>query len=133
MSAFRFVRRVPVRFRDLDSMGHAHHSLPLIYIEEARTAYWHEVAGREELDFIMGSVSLRYIERILFPSELSVGVRTVRMGRSSLDLEYEIRDEEGTLLVTGASGIVMFDYGRGASKVIPEEVRERLRQYDRLM
>lgn len=130
MSAFRFVHQVPVRFRDVDLMGHAHHSLPLVYIEEARTAYWHQVAGREQLDFVIGGVALRFVERILFPSTLSVGVRAIRLGRSSFDMEYEIRDEDGTLLVTGTTSQVMFDYDRGETKPIPDELRARLAEYD---
>ena len=38
-SPYRFHRQVEVRFRDIDEMEHTHHTLPLIYIEEARTAY----------------------------------------------------------------------------------------------
>ncbi len=44
--AYRFRYAVDVRFRDLDPMGHAHHSLPLIYFEEARAAYWRDVVGQ---------------------------------------------------------------------------------------
>jgi acyl-CoA thioester hydrolase len=40
-----FRTSVPVRFRDLDAMGHAHHTLPLIYLEEARAAFWRELKG----------------------------------------------------------------------------------------
>ena len=132
MNGFRFVHPVGVRFRDLDPMGHAHHTLPLVYIEEARTAYWHQVAGREELDFIMGAVSLHFVERILYPATLRVGVRTTRLGRSSMDMEYELRDEEDRLLTTGTSSQVMFDYERAATKPIPHELRARLEAFEGL-
>lgn len=126
MSDFRFVRAVPVRFRDIDEMGHAHHTLPLVYIEEARTAYWHEVLGRAELDFIMGEVGVRFHRRIRYPSSVHVGVRTTRLGGRSLSMEYEIRDDDGELLAEGWSEAVMYDYEAGASKPLPDEMRARV-------
>ena len=78
---FRFRRAVEVRFRDIDEMGRAHHTLPLIYIEEARRSYWREVLGRDELDFIMGEVGVRFHRRIRYPSTVSVGRRHSPSGR----------------------------------------------------
>lgn len=130
MNDFRFVHAVAVRFRDIDEMGHAHHTLPLVYIEEARSAYWRDVLGRAELDFIMGEAGVRFHRRIRYPSTVRVGVRTTRLGRRSLSMEYEIRDDDGELLADGWSEQVMYDYAAGASKPIPEEMRARVRAYE---
>lgn len=130
MSDFRFVRAVPVRFRDIDEMGHAHHTMPLVYIEEARSAYWREVLGREELDFIMGEVVVRFHRRIRYPANVHVGVRIVRLGRSSLSMAYELRDDSGELLAEGWSEQVMYDYAASASKPVPEEMRARVRAWE---
>ena len=127
---FRFRRAVEVRFRDIDEMGHAHHTLPLIYIEEARTSYWREVLGRAELDFIMGEVGVRFHRRIRYPSTISVAVRTTRLGGRSLAMEYELRDERGELLADGWSKQVMYDYAKGESKDVPPEMRERVLAFE---
>ena len=130
MSDFRFIRPVAVRFRDIDEMGHAHHTLPLVYIEEARTAYWREVLGRAELDFIMGEVGVRFHRRIRYPSNVNVAVRTTRLGRSSLSMAYELRDDAGELLADGWSKQVMYDYAAGVSKPVPDEMRARIRAWE---
>ena len=127
---FRYHRAVEVRFRDIDEMGHAHHTLPLIYIEEARTSYWRDVLGRAELDFIMGEVGVRFHQRIRYPSTVIVGVRTTRLGGRSLAMEYEIRDEAGELLADGWSEQVMYDYAASRSKPIPDEMRARVNAYE---
>ena len=129
---FRYRRLIEVRFRDIDEMGHAHHTMPLIYIEEARTSYWRDVLGRAELDFIMGEVGVRYHRRIMYPSTVSVGVRTTRLGGRSLAMEYDIRDDAGELLADGWSEQVMFDYAAGKSKPVPAEMRERVLAYERV-
>lgn len=127
---FRFHQTLQVRFRDIDEMGHAHHTLPLVYIEEARSLYWREVLGRPELDFIIGEVSMRYHRRIRYPSTVTVAVRTTRLGERSLGMSYELRDEAGGLLADGWSKQVMYDYAAGRSKPVPQSLRLRVGEYE---
>jgi acyl-CoA thioester hydrolase len=135
--SFRFRWPVEVRFRDLDPMGHAHHSLPLICFEEARAAYWREVVGRpnatvEDIDYIMAEVRIRYHGRIRFPGRVLVGARVARLGEKSWTMEYELRDDAGELLAGGTTVQVMYDYGAERSKVIAPEVRERIERFEGL-
>ena len=130
---FRFRHPVEVRFRDLDPMGHAHHSLPLIYFEEARAAYWRDVAGQAGLTgigYIMGEVSVRYHARIHFPQRLEVLARVSRLGGKSWSMQYQLRGAGGELLASGESTQVMYDYAAGASTPISDEVRERIRRFE---
>jgi acyl-CoA thioester hydrolase len=130
---YRFLHDVEVRFRDLDPMGHAHHSLPLIYWEEARARYWREVAGRRDvadIDYVMGEFTVRYLRRILFPGRLSAGVRVSRLGRSSFGMEYGLWDEEGRLLSTGSSAQVVYDYGAGRSAPLDDATRARIEAFE---
>ena len=130
---FRFTRPVEVRFRDTDVGGHVHHSQALIYIEEARWAYWDEVAGRkgiDSVDYIMAEVTLRYRQRILYPGRVRVGVRVVSVGRTHFEMEYEIRDAADQLLVTATSVQVMYDYDALRSTRVPDELRERLDAFE---
>lgn len=127
--SFPFTWTVDVRFRDVDSMGHAHHSLPLIYFEEARAALWRDLTGQSDaltLDYIMAEATLRYRGRILWPQRARVGVRVSRIGGKSFELEYELRAETGEVLTEGRTVQVMYDYGAGQSKPIPEDLRARL-------
>jgi acyl-CoA thioester hydrolase len=132
-SVFRFVHPVTVRFRDIDVGGHAHHSTPLMYIEEARWAYWKEVAGRdgiESVDYIMAEAHLRYRRRVRYPGVVHVGVRVVSLGRKHFEMDYEVRDEEGDLLVSASTVQVMYDYRAGASISVPDELRARLETFE---
>lgn len=124
---FAFRHPVSVRFRDVDVGGHAHHSLALIYFEEARAAYWREVVGRrglQDIDYILAGAEVRYHSRVLWPGALSVAVRVSAMGRKHFEMEYRILGEDGGELVTGRTTQVMYDYGAGASKPVPPEVRK---------
>ena len=130
---FPFVHEVDVRFRDLDPMGHAHHSLPLMYWEEARARYWREVAGREgvdAIDYVMGEMTVRWHRRIHYPATLRAGVRVTRLGRSSFEMAYGLWDAAGDLLSAGRSTQVLFDYEAGRSKPLDDETRRRIEAHE---
>ena len=126
---FRFQHPVEVRFKDIDIGGHAHHSHALVYIEEARAAYWSGVTGRSGLDgvdYILAEARIRYHARVLWPQRLAVGARVSRLGKRHFIMEYEVRSEDGELLVSAETTQVMYDYEAGASKPIPLRVREAI-------
>lgn len=132
-SPLKFICRVPVRFRDLDVMGHAHHTLPIIYFEEARAAYWREIAGRPavaDIDYVLAEIRVQFKQRILYPATLMVRAGVTHVGNASFTMSYELTDEEGTVLATGESVQVMFDYERGKSMRMPADVRARIENYE---
>lgn len=132
-SDFRLLHEIEVRFRDLDPMGHAHHSLPLMYWEEARARYWREVAGRDgvdAIDYVMGEFTIRWHRRITWPARLRAGVRVTRLGRSSFDMAYALWEADGALLTTGRSTQVLFDYAAERSIPLDDRTRERIQAYE---
>jgi acyl-CoA thioester hydrolase len=131
----KFTYRVPVRFHDLDVMGHAHHSLPLIYFEEARAAYWREIVGRpgvQDIDYVLAEIRVQFKQRILYPATLMVRTGVMHVGNASFTMNYQLVDEEGAVLATGESVQVMFDYERGRSMRMPEETRSRIEKFEGL-
>lgn len=130
---FRFLHPVTVRFRDIDVGGHAHHSEALMYFEEARWAYWREVVGRgsiDDIDYVLAEARIRWHRRVLWPQTVRVGVRVSRLGRKHFELEYEVRGDDATLLVSGSTVQVMFDYANERSVGLPESLRRALEAFD---
>lgn len=131
--AFRFTHPVPVRFKDVDVGGHAHHSHALVYFEEARAAYWARVTGRSGLDgvnYILAEASVRFHARVLWPQSLSVGVRVSKLGKRHFHMEYEARAEDGELLLSGTTVQVVYDYDAGSSTAMSAEVRSAIETLD---
>jgi len=132
--AFRFVHPVAVRFSDVDIGGHAHHSKALVYVEEARAAFWTDIAGRrgiDEIDYILAEAEVRYHKRILYPTELRVGVRVSEIGRTSFTMEYAVDDPSGERLASARTVQVMYDYAAGMPRRVPDELRMRLEDHER--
>ena len=132
-AALKFSWRVPVRFADLDAMGHAHHTLPIIYFEEARAAYWREVAGRptlNDIDYVIAEIRVQFKQRVLYPAELTVRAGVTQLGNASFVMQYELVDEEGVMLATGESVQVMFNYETGKSMRMPDAIRTRIENFE---
>ncbi len=132
-SDFTFWVPVDIRFKDIDLGGHAHHSMALVYFEEARAAYWREVVGRDDdeaVDFILAEARVRYHQRVLYPQKLSVGVRVSLLGRKHFLMEYLALGEDGAELLSGETTMVMFDYIEGKTKRVPSEVRAAVESHE---
>jgi acyl-CoA thioester hydrolase len=120
---------VPVRFRDLDSMGHAHHTLPLVYLEEARAAFWRELKRSDSLasiDYVMAEITLRFHARITYPGTVVAALAVRRVGTKSFTTDFEIRAAGGALLSSGSAVQVSYDYDGGAAKPIERADRDLL-------
>lgn len=132
-SQFRFQYGVPVRFKDVDIGGHAHHSHALVYFEEARAAYWRDVVGKvglDDVDYILAEAKVRFHRRVLWPQELQVGVRVSRLGKRHFEMAYEVRGGDGDLLISGHTTQVMYDYQGEAVKPVPDDVRDAVAGLD---
>jgi acyl-CoA thioester hydrolase len=127
---FSIWQDVAVRFKDIDVGGHAHHSMVLVYFEEARARYWKDVVGKgrlDEVDFILAEARVRYHARILYPRVLKVGVRVARLGRKHFVMEYLALGPDGEPLASGETTMVMFDYQARRSKAVSQEVVAAIR------
>jgi acyl-CoA thioester hydrolase len=131
----KFSCRVPVRFHDLDAMGHAHHTLPVIYFEEARAAYWREIAGRAgvlDIDYVLAEIRVQFKQRVRYPATLTVRAGVTQVGNTSFTMAYELTDQDGAVLATGESVQVMYDYTKSKAMRMPDDVRARIERYEEL-
>jgi YbgC/YbaW family acyl-CoA thioester hydrolase len=129
----RFLHRVSVRFQDIDLGGHAHHSKALVYLEEARWAYWGAVTGAEgaaAVNYILAEATVRYHQRVLYPGTLEVGVQVVALGRKHFDMEYEVRNPAGERVISGHTVQVLYDYEKGTSMSVSEALRGRIEAFE---
>lgn len=129
----RFQAEVPVRFKDIDIGGHAHHSHALVYFEEARAAYWRRVVGRaglDEVDYILAEATVRFHARVLYPETLTVQVWVETLGKKHFVMVYEAYASDGTKVLSGRTTQVMYDYDGGAVMRIPDDVAERIEAQD---
>ncbi len=120
MADLPYVHRDTVRFRDCDAMGHVNNAVYSTYLEEARIG----VLG-DLIDFILARVEIDFRSELRAGEDVEVRTRCSRIGTKSFDLEHEIT-ADGRVVAEGKSVLVSYDYERGESVPVPDELRERL-------
>ena len=115
-----FIHRLEVRFRDCDAMGHVNNAVYSTYLEEARIG----VLG-DLIDFILARVEIDFRSELRNGEDVEVRTRCSRIGTKSFDLEHVI-SADGRVVAEAKSVLVAYDYERGESVPVPEELGRRL-------
>ncbi|WP_408958848.1 acyl-CoA thioesterase [Natrinema sp. 74] len=128
-----FTVDVPVRYRDLDPMNHVNHAVYASYLEAGRTAYLRDVAGLadEEISFVIAALEISYERPITADDEPTVALSVTELGDSSCTMAYEIR-VDGDVAATAETTIVHVDPETKRPGPIPDEMAQRIREYEGL-
>jgi acyl-CoA thioester hydrolase len=130
--ARRFFIEIPVRFRDLDPLGHVNNSVYFTYLEEARMAYWRKLR-RDDGDpfvYVLARVECDFVAALELHETVRVEVCLVKIGTSSFDMEYEMFDRQTDRLVArGRSVQVMIDAQSGRPRPIDPQLKDRMRSF----
>ena len=127
---FRFDVDVPVRYRDLDTLGHVNNAVYATYLEQARAAYIDRVVGADLEDG--GMVLVNFEIDFRRPVDAAVGsVRVecgaVSVGDSSFRMAYRVHGDDEPA-ATAESVQVAWD--GGSSRPLPAPWRESLRAFE---
>ncbi|PSQ33935.1 acyl-CoA thioesterase [Halobacteriales archaeon QS_9_70_65] len=129
---FRFDVEIPVRYRDLDTLGHVNNAVYATYLEQARAAYVDRVLGMDLEDDGMVLASLKIDFRR--PVDAAVGsIRVecgaVSVGDSSFRMGYRVHDDgDDEPAATAESVQVAWD--GASSRSLPAAWRESLRAFE---
>ena len=125
---WHFAIRHRVRWSECDPFGHANHRAYFEWFEEARNRYL-ETAGLPALAAdtpgpVMAETAIRYHRPLAYGDEILVTARTVRVGRTSFEMEYAVwRDG---LCALGRAVLILVINATGEKTPLPPELRERM-------
>ena len=128
--------RIPIRWGDMDAMGHVNNTVYFRYIESARIA-WLEQAGALPDPAASGEGPVIVNAYCSFPKQLTyqgeIEVRTFvgPPGRSSIEVTHEIRlvgpdGQPGDLHAEGGAKVVWIDFKAEKSRPLPDRLRALL-------
>ena len=118
-------KRIEIRWRDLDALGHVNNAVYATYLEECRDEWAVRVLGAEDpWEWVMARVAIDFREEVTQADD-AVLVRTwlVRIGTSSLTLHEEVRKLDGTLAAEAEAVIVARDRETGRSRPLTDAER----------
>jgi acyl-CoA thioester hydrolase len=123
--------RMPIRWGDMDAMGHVNNTVYFRYMEQTRIEWFYAVARKlgEEPYGAQGPVivnaSCTFLEPLVYPGDVEVKMYVGEPGRSSFGSHYEI-SMNGKKCAEGAAKMVWIDLKTGRSMPLPEPVRSSL-------
>ncbi len=118
--------RIPIRWRDLDLLGHLNQSVYHEYLEEGRGALFASLGDRG-FPFVLVHVELDYRHEVRrTDGHVDVTSRVVNIGRTSLTTEDRIALPDGTTAAEGKSVLVAWDPEARRSRELSAEERTAL-------
>ncbi|MGH8225576.1 MAG: acyl-CoA thioesterase [Gammaproteobacteria bacterium] len=137
VGAYRHRHREIIRWGDMDAFGHVNNVQFFRYLEGARVAYSREIIASilkaEGESIILADMRCSFRKQLTWPGELDIYTRTVRVGRTSIGLAQIIcLAGEERIIATAESVIVWFDFNAQQPVPVPEVLRKRLADYERL-
>lgn len=125
-----FTIRFPVRFRDVDMMGHVNNAVYFTYMETIRTDYWihlFSVESLSSLSFIVARAECDFKAPARYGDEIEVSIRTTSIRNTSFVWDYEMRNAATReVYALGKTIQVYFDYRTNKSLPVPDDVRAKL-------
>jgi len=120
---------IPVRWGDMDAMGHVNNTVYFRYFEVARLDWLFRVGAPPNPSgsgTVIVNAFFNFIRQVEFPCELRARHYVANPGRSSFDtyLTLERSDQPGVLFAEGGSTIVWTDAATKKSAPLPDWLRE---------
>lgn len=116
------------RYSDYDSKGHVNNALYLTYFEIARHRLWAEAMGRDpDFPFIVAEAAVRYVSEAMIGVPLDIEITTAEIRTKAWVWSYTMRSaRDGSVVATGRTVQVMYDYAAHCTVPIPDDVRAQL-------
>jgi YbgC/YbaW family acyl-CoA thioester hydrolase len=123
-----FAIRHRVRWSECDPFGHANHRAYFEWFEEARNRYL-EAVGLAALSPrmpgpVIAETSIRYHRPLAYADEIMVSARTIRLGRTSFEMEYAIW--RNGLCALGRAVLILVINATGEKMPLSRELRESI-------
>jgi len=117
---------IPVRWGDMDALGHVNNIMYFRYFEQTRLG-WYESLGfsalnRGDSGHLIVDNHAEYLKPLVYPAVATVTMTGHSPGRSSFISEYWLTSND-ILFTRGSAKIVWVDITKGKSVPLPESIR----------
>jgi len=122
---------IPIRWGDMDAMGHVNNTVYFRFMEQARIAWFERLVPEAEAwrstGIVIANASCNYRRAMTYPGTVEVRLFVGAPGGASVPTTYELRvDEDAVPYADGAATVVFIDMRTQKSRRIPDEIRARL-------
>ncbi len=125
------VERIPIRWGDMDAMGHVNNTVYFRYMEQARIGWFDQLVPEDAAwlssAIVIVNASCNYKRPITYPGTVEVNLHVGAPGGSSVPTFYELRVDADPLPYADGAAVVVFVNMKSRKPTrIPDRIRERL-------
>ncbi len=128
MSTFLARDSIPVRWVDMDAIGHVNNSVYFTYMEQIRINWISSIVGDfsdSDTGPVIANASCQFLKAVEFPDQLQLELSANKPGRSSLLLKYQIFSEQQQQIVAnGETLLVWINFKQKKSTPLPEMITQ---------
>ena len=122
---------VPLRWGDMDAMGHINNTLYFRYMEIARLEWIFKIGASTDLQGegpVIVNAFCNFLRQLAYPGDARVTLFVAEPGRSSFETYHTIErtDQPGVVYAEGGARVVWTDYRAKKSAPMPEWFRAHL-------
>ncbi|WP_331711358.1 acyl-CoA thioesterase [Tepidimonas fonticaldi] len=122
---------IPIRWGDMDAMGHVNNTIYFRYMETARLQWmgeWGMPANPQGQGPVIVNAFCNFFRQLEYPGEVIVHSYVGALGQRSFDMFHEMRRSDGgdTVYANGGATVVWVDFPAQRSLPLPEALRARL-------
>lgn len=130
---FEFYYPVKVRFSETDMFGHLNNTVPFTYFEQARIEFFKSKGLMEqwlkpesETIIVVADLQCDFLQQVFFDEDVKVYVKADSVGRSSVDVHYMGKKENGDICFVGRGSVVQISKHTGKAVPFDEEMKREL-------
>lgn len=118
---------IPLRHRDIDTLGHLNQSMYHVFLEEARARLLVDLFGEPEAGWVLARVELDHRHEVrMADGRVQAEAWVQRIGRSSIVVANRVVLDDGTLAAEGTTVLVGWDPETRGARTLTDEERRAL-------
>ena len=122
---------MPIRWGDMDAMGHVNNTIYFRYMEIISIEWMHAAGGAPNPQgdgLVIVNAFCNFIKQLEYPGQLLARLYVANPGRSSFDSHTTLEriDEPGTVVAAGGATIVWMNFPKQKSVPLPSQLRALL-------
>ncbi len=133
---YRHHLQMPIRYGDMDTLGHVNNAVYLTYFEQSRVQYFAELAlwtgEPSEYGLIVAKITCEYKAPLrMADSAVEVYTRCSRLGTKSFTMLHDLRrTHDDDQAAVGEIIVVAFNYVEDRTIALPQAWRDSLMDYE---
>lgn len=134
---FVFKTLIPIRWADMDALGHVNNAVYFRYMEIARIDWFQSIGVRENSDIegpVIVNAFCSFSRQFQYPEEVLLKMYVSDARRASFEtwVEMESTTEPGVIRASGGATVVWVNRSQQKSTALPDRLRALIEQDDKI-